>query len=297
MSGVCPSDFDLGKGGWTAYTVPLFPSEPRVSITIMSAITPQIFPDAERLGRAFAERLLALIAQAKIAGRPFLLGCPGGRSPRPVYQAMGAALVRQPQDLSHVTIVMMDEYLAETASGLDHVPVESHFSCRRFAEDEIAGVLNQGLPDGLRIPPAQIRFPDRRDPAAYDARIAQAGGIDLFILASGASDGHVAFNPKGSARDSRSRIVPLAEETRRDNMKTFPDFRTLDEVPRYGVTVGIDTIARHSRAAVMIVWGEGKSLAFQKLAAARDYDADWPASVVSICRAAEILADQAAAGR
>lgn len=263
----------------------------------MSAIAPQIFPDAKTLGQAFAARLLGLVAEAESAGRPFLLGCPGGRSPRPIYQAMGQALAKRPRDMSHVTIVMMDDYLADTASGLDHVPVESHFSCRGFARDEIVGVLNSGLPERFRIPPAQTWFPDPRDAAAYDARIAEAGGIDLFILASGASDGHVAFNPKGSARDSRSRIVPLAEETRRDNMKTFPDFRSLDEVPRYGVTVGIDTIARHSKAAVMIVWGEGKRLAFRKLAAARDYDADWPASVICICSEAEILADnEAAAG-
>lgn len=262
----------------------------------MSAITPQIFPDAEMLGHVFAERLLVRIGQAEAAGHHFLLGCPGGRSPRPIYQAMGQALARRPQDISHVTIVMMDDYLAETASGLDHAPVESHFSCRRFAQDEIIGVLNNGLPDRFRISPAQVWFPDPRDPTAYDARIATQGGVDLFILASGASDGHVAFNPRGSARDSRSRIVPLAEETRRDNMKTFPDFRALDEVPRYGVTVGIDTIARQSKAAAMIVWGEGKRLAFERLAAAHDYDADWPASVVCICREAEILADQAAAG-
>ena len=197
--------------------------------------------------------------------------------------------------MSHVVIVMMDDYLVETTSGLDHVPVESHFSCRRFARDEIAAVLNEGLPTPFRIPEAQVWFPDPRDPAAYDRQIEQAGGIDLFILASGASDGHVAFNPRGSAKDSRSRIVPLAEETRRDNMKTFPDFRSLDEVPRFGVTVGIDTIARHSKQAVMIVWGKGKRLAFDRLSKAENYDADWPASVVSICRGGEILADEAAA--
>lgn len=262
----------------------------------MSAVRPQIFPDAETLGEAVARRLLPLIDEAKAAGRRFLLGCPGGRSPRPAYQAMGRRLALSPQDLSHVTIVMMDDYLAETASGLDHVPMDSHFSCRRFAMEEIVGVLNEGLPDAWRIAPAQIWFPDPRAPQAYDARIAEAGGIDFFILASGASDGHVAFNPRGSTRDCRSRIVPLAEETRRDNMKTFPDFRSLDEVPRFGVTVGIDTIARQSKQAVMIVWGEGKRLAFQKLAAASDYDADWPASVVHICRAGEILADSQAAG-
>src|SRR6478735_2318156 len=76
----------------------------RASTLHMSAIAPQIFKDAETLGRTFAERLLVLIAQAKAEDRPFLLGCPGGRSPRPVYQAMGRALAKRPRDLSHVVI-------------------------------------------------------------------------------------------------------------------------------------------------------------------------------------------------
>lgn len=261
----------------------------------MSAIKPQVFDDAEALGDVFAARLLGMIAEAASAGQGFLLGCPGGRSPRPAYQAMGRLLAEKPQDISHVTIVMMDDYLVETAAGLDHVPVDSHFSCRRFAYEEIVGVLNAGLPENYRIPVRQIWFPDPKDPAAYDARIEVAGGIDLFILASGASDGHVAFNPRGSGRWSRTRVVPLADETRRDNMKTFPDFRSLDEVPGFGVTVGIDTIARLSKAAVMIVWGDGKRLAYDRLIAAPDYDPDWPASVVAACRSGEILADRAAA--
>ncbi len=49
----------------------------------------------------------------------------------------------------------------------------------------------------------QLWYADPADPAAYDRRIAAAGGIDLFLLASGASDGHVAFNPPGSARRLR----------------------------------------------------------------------------------------------
>lgn len=290
------SGIDLGKGSDCPYSAGRNPAFLPRKFRIMSAITPQIFADAETLGRHFAQRLLAMIAGARSQGRRFLLGCPGGRSPRPVYRSLGQMLAAKPQDLSHLTIVMMDDYLSPTDHGLDHVPQDSHFSCRRFAQEEIAGVLNAGLPAGFRIPGAQVWFPDPRDPGAYDGRIAAAGGIDLFILASGASDGHIAFNPKGSARDSRTRIVPLAEETRRDNMKTFPGFRSLDEVPGFGVTVGIDTIASQSRAAAMIVWGEGKRLAFARLARARDYDPDWPASIVAACRNPEILADRAAAG-
>jgi glucosamine-6-phosphate deaminase len=257
----------------------------------------RIFDTPEALGEALAERLVAGIAAAARSGHDFLLGCPGGRSPRPVYQAMARRIAAGGLSLSHVVIVMMDDYLIERDGGFDHVDAESHFSCRRFARDEIVAVLNGSLPAAQRIAPDRVWFPDPKKPAAYDGRIAAAGGIDFFILASGAGDGHVAFNPQGSARDSRSRIVPLAEQTRRDNMKTFPDFTALDQVPGHGVTVGIDTIARHSKAAALVLWGADKAAAFRHIAAARDYDPAWPATVIAACRNAELLADRAAAGQ
>ena len=81
-------------------------------------------------------------------------------------------------------------------------------------------------------------MPDPADPEEYDKRIADVGGIDLFLLASGTSDGHVAFNPAGTPVGTRTRVVGLTEQTRRDNLTTFPTFGGLDEVPLYGVTVG-----------------------------------------------------------
>jgi glucosamine-6-phosphate deaminase len=201
-------------------------------------------------------------------------------------------IAAQQLSLAHVTIVMMDDYLVRAGDGFEHVDADSHFSCRRFAREEIAGLLNGSLCADQRITPDRIWFPDPDAPDAYDARIAKSGGIDFFILASGASDGHVAFNPQGSARESVSRIVPLAEATRRDNMNTFPGFRSIDEVPSHGITVGIDTIARQSKAAAMVLWGKEKKRAFQRISSARGYDPAWPASVIAICRNAELLTDR-----
>lgn len=224
---------------------------------------------------------------ARMTGR-FLLGCPGGRSPKPVY----AALARLGLDLSGLVIVMMDDYLTDTMAAVDD---RAHYSCRRFARVDIQAVLNAGRPPAQQIPDANVWFPDPANPAAYDARIRQAGGIGYFLLASGAGDGHVAFNPPGSAPDSQTRIVPLAEQTRRDNLATFPDFAGLDTVPRHGVTVGIATITA-ARACGMVVWGTGKRQAFQHLSAATTYDPDWPATVWAACPDATLYADRAAAG-
>src|SRR5205807_1436162 len=92
----------------------------------------------------------------------------------PIYDA----LARRGADLSNVVLVMMDEYLVDGR----YAPPAAPWSCHAFVRRHITFKV------------ASVWFPDPNDPAAYDARIADAGGIDLFLLASGASDGHVAFN-------------------------------------------------------------------------------------------------------
>jgi glucosamine-6-phosphate deaminase len=246
------------------------------------------FPTPETLGEALAQDIAR-----RLAAKPgaFLLGCPGGRSPRPAYAALAALAAKRGLDLSRLILVMMDDYLTP---ALTHVPETAHYSCRRFARLEIQAVLNAGLPPAHRIPDANVWFPNPAAPETYDARIEGSGGIDLFLLASGAGDGHVAFNPPGSPITSRTRIVPLAEQTRRDNLATFPDFTDLSEVPSHGVTVGIATIA-DAKASAMILWGADKRLAYQRLATST-YDPAWPATAWTLCPDATLYADTAAAG-
>lgn len=252
------------------------------------------FPSTDAIGEYVAERLLARIERARISGMHFLLGCPTGRTPKPVYGAMATRLAEKSQDLSHLVLVMMDEYLVVTGDGFKYAPADKPWSCHHFARSEIAAQLNQRLPAEHRLPDDSIWFPEPRNPGEYDAKIGDAGGIDFFILASGASDGHVAFNPPGSARDSRTRIIQLSEETRRDNLQTFPTFGTLAAVPSHGISVGIDTIASAKESA-MIVWGSGKRLTLTRIKSADRYEPDWPATVIHECVAGEILADADAA--
>ena len=235
-------------------------------------VTPfHVFPTPDALGEYVASRVLERVARAH--GRSFFLGCPTGRTPRPIYDA----LARREADLSNVVLVMMDEYLVNGAYA--NGPWSCHEFVRRYIAFDVGSVW----------------FPDPSDPGSYDARIADAGGIDLFILASGASDGHVAFNAPGSPRESRTRIVSLSETTRRDNLQTSPSFGSLENVPREGITVGIDTIAA-AREAIMVLWGPGKRLTLQRIRAADQYDADWPATIIHDSAGGEIFCDSEAAG-
>jgi glucosamine-6-phosphate deaminase len=210
------------------------------------------FADADELGGTLALE----IADAQ----PRLLGCPGGRSLLSTYRRL--------PELPETTIVMMDEYLPVP-------PASAHYSCRGFAEREVPAAR-------------EIWMPDPDHPAAYDERIAAAGGVDIFLLASGASDGHVAMLGPGSPRDGRTSVVPLAETTRRDNLATFPEFGSLDEVPTHGVTVGLQTIA-DARALRMVIHGEDKRAAIERLLSYERFDPEWPASIVHDHTDAEIL--------
>lgn len=250
----------------------------------------RVLPTSAAIGEDVAADLLARIGSACERGKHFLLGSPTGRTPKPVYAAMARRLSETKQDLSHVVLVMMDEYLVEGAQGLEYAPASEPWSCHYFARVEIAERLNAGLRSDRRLKESSIWFPDPGDPEAYEARIAEAGGVDYFILASGASDGHVAFNQPGSERHSRTRIVPLSQTSRRDSLSTFPAFGTLDAVPHHGVSVGIATIT-DARQAVMIVFGASKRRTLTRMMRAERYEPDWPATVIHECAKGAIVPD------
>jgi glucosamine-6-phosphate deaminase len=231
----------------------------------------RVLPSPMAIGEALAAEIAA---RHDADGAPFLLGCPGGRSLRTTYAALGVMT----RCFDRLVVVMMDEYVG--------APSDAHFSCSRFASEEIA------VP--LRIPPERVWLPDPSEPEAYDDRIAEAGGIELFLLASGASDGHIAFLPPGSPPTGGTAVVQIAESTRRDNLVTFPRFTALDEVPTHGVSVGLGTISA-ARSLRLVLHGADKRAAARRLLALDRFDPSWPASIVHEHADAVVLLDVVAA--
>jgi glucosamine-6-phosphate deaminase len=259
------------------------------------ALTLHIAPDAPTSGTQVAEQVLQRLSLAAAAGRRFLLGCPVGRSFAPAYAALADLVARRAIDLRPLTLVMMDEYLDPTAADAELCRRTAHYSCRRACDRTILRPLAAAAPRGRGLAAAQVWFPDPRDPRAYDARIADAGGVDLFLVASGSGDGHVAFNPPGSTLRSRTRVIDIAESTRADNLRTFPRFRSLAEVPRRGVSVGLATL-RGARMIAMMLCGREKRRALRRLLACADFQQAWPASVVHRCRETHVYCDRHAFG-
>jgi glucosamine-6-phosphate deaminase len=259
-------------------------------------IAPEILDTADDVGRAAALQIAEAIQTASENGRTFVLGCPSGRSPVATYQHLADLVAERNLDLSRVVVALMDEYVEKTGPAYRLIDPALPHSCVGFGRREILGRLNEAATPAHRIPEQNLLYPDAQAAAGdYDRVLAEAGGIDIFLLASGASDGHVALNPIGSGVDTVTRVVALGDDTRRDNLGTFPTLRSLDDAPRYGVTVGIGTIRELSRSVIMVVTGEHKSATVHRLAAADIYEPDWPATVLTQCAAARFLVDRAAA--
>jgi len=256
-----------------------------------------VFDDADSAGEFVALETLERLSRARHARGVMTLGCPGGRSLRTTYAALAHIASERAIDFSALHIVMMDEYVEARGEHWALCSPDAHYSCYRFGDVEIRRLINAGLPHALRIPADNVHVPDPNAPLLYESLIERLGGVDVFLLASGASDGHVAFNPQGCAFFERTRIVELAEATRTDNLATFPKFRDLTEVPRFGVSVGPATIASLSQTAILVLLGDAKTAAVRRVTAASCYDPDWPASVVVECADAQIVADAAAAAR
>jgi len=253
-----------------------------------------VFRDPAALGQALAREILEGTERRRGEGRSYLLGCPAGRSLRSTYSALAALAAARGADLSQLVIAMMDEYLVTTPTGHQLCPADAHYSCRGFGRREILDRVNDGLPPDRRIPRESLWFPEPDGAAAYEQRLGAAGGIDLFLVAAGASDGHVAFNGVGTSLSARTRVIRLSTATRRDNLETFPDFANLDEVPELGVSVGLGTIVELSRRVALVMTGTEKRAAVSRLRRCTGFTSDWPASFIYSCRNPGVLVDQLA---
>ena len=235
--------------------IPIGRSRLNPSITSASGIPVNVFASPDVAGSYAADEVLMRLELGRHTRGHMTLGCPGGRSLRTTYAALARLAAVRSTDLRDLHILMMDEYVLRDGSRWALCPADAHYSCLRFGEVEIRQVLNAGLPAGSHIPARNVHVPDPNAPDTYEALIERLGGIDLFLLASGATDGHVAFNPRGCAADARTRVVELSDDTRRDNLGTFPQFGEISQgaplwrerrsgYHRAPFAVGVDDAAR-----------------------------------------------------
>ena len=228
---------------------------------------------------ALARRAADVVVE-RVRARPTLtMAMPAGRTPRGMYAELRELHRRGHVDFSRMRVFAVDELCPPA-------PPEGHF-WRQLTREFLSWA---------QIPASQCtRFRvEALDLAAmcgaYEAAIAEAGGLDVVMLGLG-WNGHIASNEPGAPFDSAARPVRLLPETVH---YILTDEVRPDAISGAAVTLGVGTIMA-AREVIMLVSGAAKRA---PLAAVRT-GAVTPAVPASILRTHPrclVLADREALG-
>jgi len=229
-------------------------------------------------GPAELAEAAASLVRARLEAKPDLvMAVPAGRTPRPMYALLRERQAREPVDYSRMRVFCVDELCPPA-------PRDGYF-WRQIAAEFLAWAA---VP-ARRCHPFRVDAEDLDAMCrAYEAAIAEVGGLDLVMLGLG-PNAHLASNEPGAAFDSTVRAVPLLAETVR--------YILTDEViqgpvsPR-AATLGLATIMA-AREVVVLVSGRGKREALRRVLAGPG-GVDVPASVLLGHSNCTILADRGA---
>ena len=239
-----------------------------------------IQPDYENVSEWAARYVASRINAFKpTADRPFVLGCPTGSSPLGMYKKLIELNRAGKVSFEHVVTFNMDEYcgLPEEHPESYHSFMWNNFFSHINIKPENVNILNGNAAD-LEAECAQ-----------YEARIAAAGGIELFMGGVG-PDGHIAFNEPGSSLTSLTRQKTLTRDTIIANSRFFDN--DVNKVPKTALTVGVGTVMA-ARSVMILVNGHNKARALQQ-AVEGGVSQMCTLSALQMHRRAIIVADDAA---
>lgn len=179
-----------------------------------------------------------------------VLGLATGSTPVGLYKNLIKMNENGEISFKDIKTVNLDEYI-----GLPDGHKESY---RQF--------MNDNLFDHVDIDKNKTNVPhakDEKDIEAcekYDAIIDKMGGIDIQLLGVG-ENGHIGFNEPSSELHGDTNIVKLTDSTINANKRFF---NSIDEVPKYSITMGMGKIMS-AKKIVLMANGEKKVDAMRKL--------------------------------
>ena len=214
--------------------------EPEKQPLIIRDMKLVIRDDVHSLAGYAASQVAAAINAAKKAGKPCVLGLPVGNTMLQTYATLATMHKRGEVDFAHVVGFVLDEYC-----GVDVADARSHhhYIYANFASQVNIKRENLHVLDG-----GVDREAWADECAAYEAKIAAAGGFDLVFCSTG-GDGHVARNEPGSSLKSRTRPKTLAHDTKSQLAERWKC--PVGDVSSVALTVGVGTIMGARRVLVL----------------------------------------------
>lgn len=209
-----------------------------------------IQPDYKKVSEWAANYIVAKInAAMPTAEKPFVLGLPTGSTPLGVYHNLIEIYKRGEVSFKYVVTFNMDEYVGIPQ---DHDQSYYSFMWTNFFNQIDINPANAYLLDG-NAEDLDVEC------AAYETKIKDFGGIDLFLGGIG-PDGHIAFNEPASSLTSRTRIKTLTTDTIIANSRFFDN--DVNQVPNTALTVGVGTVM-DAKEVVILANGHSKARALR----------------------------------
>lgn len=194
--------------------------------------------DADELADVAAD-----VFRDRVRAQPALaIAVPAGRTPRRMYRRLAELQARDPVDHSRMRVFSVDELCPPA-------PRDGYFW--RQVRTEFLAWANV---EPSRCRPFAVDADDLETMCrAYEAAIAEAGGLDVVMLGLG-PNAHLASNEPGTPFDATTRPVRLLPETVR---YILTDEIIHGEVCDRAVTLGLATIMA-AREVIVLVSGEAK---------------------------------------
>ncbi len=210
-----------------------------------------VYPNRNVASIEVARRIASIITSKQHRGEAAVLGLATGDTPVNVYQELVRMHREEDLSFSNVITFNLDEY----------------YPMQPDAKQSYVAFMNENLFNHIDIDKANIHIPDgtisQKDIASfcvdYERKIEALGGLDLQILGIGRT-GHIGFNEPGSAPNSGTRLVTLADLTRRDASR---EFGSKENVPAKAITMGIGTIFK-AREIILMAWSQTKASIIKK---------------------------------
>ena len=209
-------------------------------------IRTHVFPNADEGCRAVADRIETLIKEKAQKNKMCVIGLPTGSTPKGLYAELIHRYKESGLSFKNVITFNLDEYYP--------IKPDHRQSYNRFMWDNFFKHIDI-LPENVNIPKGDcLRDEVSMVGQEYERKIKEVGGLDILILGIGRT-GHIGFNEPGSSPNSTTRLVALDSLTRQD---AAGNFYGEENVPRYGITMGIGSIMAAPEIYLM-AWGESKA--------------------------------------
>jgi glucosamine-6-phosphate deaminase len=240
-----------------------------------------IYPDHIAASNIVAKRIAGIISENDRLGKKTVLGLATGATPLHVYKELIRLHKEQGLSFKNVITFNLDEYY----------PMQAH------AAQSYVTYMNENLFYHIDIDHNNVHIPDgslSEDAIAgyclqYEKKINEYGGIDIQLLGIGRT-GHIGFNEPGSAPNSGTRLVTLADLTRSDASQ---DFGGKENVPNKAITMGVGTVFK-AKEIILMAWGHKKASIIRQTLEC-NITSDIPATYLQLSDKVQFILDEGAA--